>query len=184
MHRFNLARFCSAALWCIGSVFISLFAHKTVFALLLNGEFLFHCPGSGDRLCVDWWRKDGWCCNDMYVCLFSDLDRDFWNNNDSSSVQQRWSSYPPKEFVLNISPYAPYGDPRLTLKWVSVQAGKRHKPLTHSSYHTPTLTLTSHTPDLSRVGLLHSKPPSDWHIKWPKSANTAIICDPGAQKQS
>uniref|UniRef100_A0A9J8CXX9 Synaptotagmin-7 n=1 Tax=Cyprinus carpio carpio TaxID=630221 RepID=A0A9J8CXX9_CYPCA len=51
----------------------------------------------------------------MYVCLFSDLDRDFWNNNDSSSVQQRWSSYPPKEFVLNISPYAPYGDPRLTL---------------------------------------------------------------------
>ncbi|ROI37062.1 hypothetical protein DPX16_3000 [Anabarilius grahami] len=45
-----------------------------------------------------------------------DLDRDFWNNNDSSSVQQRWSSYPPKEFVLNISPYAPYGDPRLSLK--------------------------------------------------------------------
>nr|XP_021326273.1 synaptotagmin-7 [Danio rerio] len=45
----------------------------------------------------------------------NDLDRDFWNNNDSSSVQQRWSSYPPKEFVLNISPYAPYGDPRLTL---------------------------------------------------------------------
>ncbi|XP_051739056.1 synaptotagmin-7 isoform X5 [Ctenopharyngodon idella] len=46
----------------------------------------------------------------------NDLDRDFWNNNDSSSVQQRWSSYPPKEFVLNISPYAPYGDPRLSLK--------------------------------------------------------------------
>uniref|UniRef100_UPI003AAC8047 uncharacterized protein n=1 Tax=Centroberyx gerrardi TaxID=166262 RepID=UPI003AAC8047 len=46
----------------------------------------------------------------------NDLDRDFWNNNDSSTVQQRWSSYPPKEFVLNISPYAPYGDPRLTLK--------------------------------------------------------------------
>ncbi|XP_056595519.1 synaptotagmin-7 isoform X2 [Triplophysa dalaica] len=45
----------------------------------------------------------------------NDLDRDFWNNNDNSSVQQRWSSYPPKEFVLNISPYAPYGDPRLTL---------------------------------------------------------------------
>lgn len=57
------------------------------------------------------------------VSLFghSDLDRDFWNNNDSSTVQQRWSSYPPKEFVLNISPYAPYGDPRLTLKWVLVQ---------------------------------------------------------------
>lgn len=55
----------------------------------------------------------------MDVCLFlafSDLDKDFWNNNDSSSEQQRWSSYPPKEFVLNISPYAPYGDPRLTLK--------------------------------------------------------------------
>nr|XP_023675405.1 synaptotagmin-7 isoform X3 [Paramormyrops kingsleyae] len=45
----------------------------------------------------------------------NDLDRDFWNNNDSSTVQQKWSSYPPKEFVLNISPYAPYGDPRLTL---------------------------------------------------------------------
>ncbi|XP_068078247.1 synaptotagmin-7b isoform X2 [Danio rerio] len=44
----------------------------------------------------------------------NDLDRDFWNNNDSCSVQQRWSSYPPKEFLLNMSPYAPYGDPRLT----------------------------------------------------------------------
>ncbi|XP_059204561.1 synaptotagmin-7b [Centropristis striata] len=44
----------------------------------------------------------------------SDMDRDFWNNNDSSNVQQRWSSYPPKEFLLNMSPYAPYGDPRLT----------------------------------------------------------------------
>ncbi|KAL2088961.1 hypothetical protein ACEWY4_015860 [Coilia grayii] len=45
----------------------------------------------------------------------NDLDRDFWNNNDSSTVQQqRWSSYPPKEFLLNMSPYAPYGDPRLT----------------------------------------------------------------------
>uniref|UniRef100_A0A8C1GNF7 Synaptotagmin-7 n=1 Tax=Cyprinus carpio TaxID=7962 RepID=A0A8C1GNF7_CYPCA len=31
-----------------------------------------------------------------------------------SNVQQRWSSYPPKEFLLNMSPYAPYGDPRLT----------------------------------------------------------------------
>ncbi|NP_001232886.1 synaptotagmin-7b [Danio rerio] len=46
----------------------------------------------------------------------NDLDRDFWNNNDSCSVQQRWSSYPPKEFLLNMSPYAPYGDPRLTPK--------------------------------------------------------------------
>ncbi|XP_026122673.1 synaptotagmin-7 isoform X1 [Carassius auratus] len=44
----------------------------------------------------------------------NELDRDFWNNNDSSNVQQRWSSYPPKEFILNMSPYAPYGDPRLT----------------------------------------------------------------------
>lgn len=55
---------------------------------------------------------------------YSDLDRDFWNNNDSSNVQQRWSSYPPKEFLLNMSPYAPYGDPRLTPKWVSVPAGR------------------------------------------------------------
>ncbi|XP_066504067.1 synaptotagmin-7b [Hoplias malabaricus] len=44
----------------------------------------------------------------------NDMDRDFWNNNDSVNVQQRWSSYPPKEFLLNMSPYAPYGDPRLT----------------------------------------------------------------------
>ncbi|MXQ90758.1 hypothetical protein E5288_WYG016329 [Bos mutus] len=44
----------------------------------------------------------------------NDLDRDFWNNNEST-VQQKWSSYPPKEFILNISPYAPYGDPRLSL---------------------------------------------------------------------
>ncbi|KAG1929664.1 synaptotagmin-7 [Pimephales promelas] len=54
----------------------------------------------------------------------NDLDRDFWNNNDSSSVQQRWSSYPPKEFVLNISPYAPYGDPRLSLNG-AVPGGQR-----------------------------------------------------------
>ncbi|XP_063084299.1 synaptotagmin-7 isoform X3 [Cavia porcellus] len=46
----------------------------------------------------------------------NDLDRDFWNNNDST-VQQKWSSYPPKEFILNISPYAPYGDPRLSLNF-------------------------------------------------------------------
>ncbi|KAL9850737.1 synaptotagmin-7 isoform 5-T5 [Geothlypis trichas] len=46
----------------------------------------------------------------------SDLDRDFWNNNDNT-VQQKWSSYPPKEFILNISPYAPYGDPRLSLNF-------------------------------------------------------------------
>ncbi|XP_038663617.1 synaptotagmin-7-like isoform X5 [Scyliorhinus canicula] len=45
----------------------------------------------------------------------NDLDKDFWNNNDST-VQKKWSSYPPKEFILNISPYAPYGDPRLSLK--------------------------------------------------------------------
>ncbi|KAK7913294.1 hypothetical protein WMY93_013505 [Mugilogobius chulae] len=41
----------------------------------------------------------------------NDLDRDFWNNNDSSNVQQRWSSYPPKEFLLNMSPYAPTETP-------------------------------------------------------------------------
>nr|XP_023415453.1 synaptotagmin-7 [Loxodonta africana] len=46
----------------------------------------------------------------------NDLDRDFWNNNEST-VQQKWSSYPPKEFILNISPYAPYGDPRLSLNF-------------------------------------------------------------------
>ncbi|XP_073430114.1 synaptotagmin-7 isoform X9 [Dendrobates tinctorius] len=45
----------------------------------------------------------------------NDLDKDFWNNNDSTA-HQKWSSYPPKEFILNISPYAPYGDPRLALK--------------------------------------------------------------------
>uniref|UniRef100_A0A8K9UBK6 Synaptotagmin-7 n=2 Tax=Oncorhynchus TaxID=8016 RepID=A0A8K9UBK6_ONCMY len=47
----------------------------------------------------------------------NDLDRDFWNNNDSSSSVQgrRWSSYPSKEFLLNISPNAPHGDQRLTL---------------------------------------------------------------------
>ncbi|TSK13476.1 hypothetical protein Baya_0350 [Bagarius yarrelli] len=51
----------------------------------------------------------------LVVRSVCDLDRDFWNNNDNNTEQQRWSSYPPKEFVLNISPYAPYGDPRLTL---------------------------------------------------------------------
>lgn len=51
----------------------------------------------------------------LSLCPSSDLDRDFWNNNEST-VQQKWSSYPPKEFILNISPYAPYGDPRLSLK--------------------------------------------------------------------
>uniref|UniRef100_A0A7N4PUL1 Synaptotagmin 7 n=1 Tax=Sarcophilus harrisii TaxID=9305 RepID=A0A7N4PUL1_SARHA len=46
----------------------------------------------------------------------NDVDREFWNNNEST-VQQKWSSYPPKEFILNISPYAPYGDPRLSLNF-------------------------------------------------------------------
>ena len=63
------------------------------------------------------------CCHQfLSLSGSSDLDRDFWNNNDSSNVQQRWSSYPPKEFLLNMSPYAPYGDPRLTPKWVSATA--------------------------------------------------------------
>ncbi|XP_021107419.1 synaptotagmin-7 isoform X11 [Heterocephalus glaber] len=53
----------------------------------------------------------------------SDLDRDFWNNNDST-VQQKWSSYPPKEFILNISPYAPYGDPRLSLNGTLLSGAK------------------------------------------------------------
>ncbi|XP_032813846.1 synaptotagmin-7 isoform X7 [Petromyzon marinus] len=46
--------------------------------------------------------------------LMNDLDKDFWNNNDTMA-HQKWSSYPPKEFILNVSPYAPYGDPRLSL---------------------------------------------------------------------
>uniref|UniRef100_A0A3Q1FQ90 Synaptotagmin-7 n=1 Tax=Acanthochromis polyacanthus TaxID=80966 RepID=A0A3Q1FQ90_9TELE len=54
----------------------------------------------------------------------NDLDRDFWNNNDSSNVQQRWSSYPPKEFLLNMSPYAPYGDPRLTPNGAVAKGGQ------------------------------------------------------------
>ncbi|XP_041075253.1 synaptotagmin-7-like isoform X2 [Polyodon spathula] len=44
----------------------------------------------------------------------NDLDRDFWNNNEST-VHQKWTSYPSKEFLLNISPYVPYGDTRLAL---------------------------------------------------------------------
>nr|XP_033783979.1 synaptotagmin-7 isoform X8 [Geotrypetes seraphini] len=53
----------------------------------------------------------------------NDLDRDFWNNNDSTA-HQKWSSYPPKEFILNMSPYAPYGDPRLSLNG-SVLSGSK-----------------------------------------------------------
>ncbi|XP_043727987.1 synaptotagmin-7 isoform X4 [Cervus elaphus] len=53
----------------------------------------------------------------------NDLDRDFWNNNEST-VQQKWSSYPPKEFILNISPYAPYGDPRLSLNGTLLAGAK------------------------------------------------------------
>uniref|UniRef100_A0A2R8MW36 Synaptotagmin-7 n=2 Tax=Callithrix jacchus TaxID=9483 RepID=A0A2R8MW36_CALJA len=53
----------------------------------------------------------------------NDLDRDFWNNNESA-VQQKWSSYPPKEFILNISPYAPYGDPRLSLNGTLLSGAK------------------------------------------------------------
>ncbi|XP_075693755.1 synaptotagmin-7 isoform X2 [Rhinoderma darwinii] len=53
----------------------------------------------------------------------NDLDKDFWNNNDSTT-HQKWSSYPPKEFVLNISPYAPYGDPRLALNGTVLSGSK------------------------------------------------------------
>ncbi|XP_029438900.1 synaptotagmin-7 isoform X1 [Rhinatrema bivittatum] len=53
----------------------------------------------------------------------NDLDKDFWNNNDSTA-HQKWSSYPPKEFILNMSPYAPYGDPRLSLNG-SVLSGSK-----------------------------------------------------------
>ncbi|XP_075423060.1 synaptotagmin-7 isoform X3 [Ascaphus truei] len=53
----------------------------------------------------------------------NDLDKDFWNNNDSTA-HQKWSSYPPKEFILNISPYAPYGDPRLALNGTLLSGSK------------------------------------------------------------
>uniref|UniRef100_A0A8C5PMB0 Synaptotagmin-7 n=1 Tax=Leptobrachium leishanense TaxID=445787 RepID=A0A8C5PMB0_9ANUR len=53
----------------------------------------------------------------------NDLDKDFWNNNDSTT-HQKWSSYPPKEFILNISPYAPYGDPRLALNGTVLSGSK------------------------------------------------------------
>ncbi|XP_031756135.1 synaptotagmin-7 isoform X3 [Xenopus tropicalis] len=53
----------------------------------------------------------------------NDLDKDFWNNNDSTA-HQKWSSYPPKEFILNISPYAPYGDPRLALNGTVLSSSK------------------------------------------------------------
>ncbi|XP_063800246.1 synaptotagmin-7 [Pseudophryne corroboree] len=53
----------------------------------------------------------------------NDLDKDFWNNNDSTT-HQKWSSYPPKEFILNISPYAPYGDPRLALNGTLLSGSK------------------------------------------------------------
>ncbi|XP_072277855.1 synaptotagmin-7 isoform X3 [Pyxicephalus adspersus] len=53
----------------------------------------------------------------------NDLDKDFWNNNESTA-HQKWSSYPPKEFILNISPYAPYGDPRLALNGTVLSGSK------------------------------------------------------------
>ncbi|XP_068117288.1 synaptotagmin-7 isoform X4 [Hyperolius riggenbachi] len=53
----------------------------------------------------------------------NDLDKDFWNNNESTA-HQKWSSYPPKEFILNISPYAPYGDPRLALNGTLLSGSK------------------------------------------------------------
>ncbi|XP_016135919.1 synaptotagmin-7b [Sinocyclocheilus grahami] len=90
--------------------------------------------------------------------LLSDLDRDFWNNNDSSTVQQRWSSYPPKEFLLNMSPYAPYGDPRLTPnrsdscigagtsksgRWQTVQSHLHSGSLRPDNFGDPSLSTTS-----------------------------------------
>ncbi|KAI6068361.1 Synaptotagmin-7 isoform X2 [Aix galericulata] len=79
----------------------------------------------------------------------NDLDRDFWNNNDNT-VQQKWSSYPPKEFILNISPYAPYGDPRLSLnepsmgkaargRWHTVQSHLAAGKLSLSNFEDSTL---------------------------------------------
>lgn len=108
----------------------------------------------------------------------SDLDRDFWNNNDSSNVQQRWSSYPPKEFLLNMSPYAPYGDPRLTPKWVSVAAGKgplslcravtkRGSQASHIEFCAPPYPQPSTTPSdwLTRT-TLHSRNRQTLHTKY------------------
>ncbi|XP_037623229.1 synaptotagmin-7 isoform X3 [Sebastes umbrosus] len=103
----------------------------------------------------------------------NDLDRDFWNNNDSSTVQQRWSSYPPKEFVLNISPYAPYGDPRLTLNFgdpvLSYASTLEHIPtrprtlLRQQSLQQPLIQppgpILGHPPTTSQsLGQLHTAP--------------------------
>ncbi|XP_031727188.1 synaptotagmin-7 isoform X6 [Anarrhichthys ocellatus] len=103
----------------------------------------------------------------------NDLDRDFWNNNDSSTVQQRWSSYPPKEFVLNISPYAPYGDPRLTLNFgepvLSYTSTLEHIPsrprtlLRQQSLQQPLIhppgPILGHPPTTSQsLGQLHTAP--------------------------
>uniref|UniRef100_A0A8C8GI27 Synaptotagmin-7 n=1 Tax=Oncorhynchus tshawytscha TaxID=74940 RepID=A0A8C8GI27_ONCTS len=72
-------------------------------------------PGTCGSVQLSCGGRCGFSLCTMEKCVeIYDLDRDFWNNNDSSNVQQRWSSYPPKEFLLNMSPYAPYGDPRLT----------------------------------------------------------------------
>uniref|UniRef100_A0A674AL18 Synaptotagmin-7 n=1 Tax=Salmo trutta TaxID=8032 RepID=A0A674AL18_SALTR len=71
-------------------------------------------PGTCGSVQLSCGGRCGFSLCTMEKCVEIDLDRDFWNNNDSSNVQQRWSSYPPKEFLLNMSPYAPYGDPRLT----------------------------------------------------------------------
>ncbi|XP_062849483.1 synaptotagmin-7 [Trichomycterus rosablanca] len=105
----------------------------------------------------------------------NDLDRDFWNNNDSNSEQQRWSSYPPKEFVLNISPYAPYGDPRLTLNYTdSPLTSMEHIPLTgglqrprtllrqqslqQPLMHPPTSALGARSAISQSLGQLHPQP--------------------------
>uniref|UniRef100_W5L9Q7 Synaptotagmin-7 n=1 Tax=Astyanax mexicanus TaxID=7994 RepID=W5L9Q7_ASTMX len=101
----------------------------------------------------------------------NDLDRDFWNNNDSNSEQQRWSSYPPKEFVLNISPYAPYGDPRLTLNFADLESiplsgalprprtllrqQSLQQPLVHPP---PPPGLASRPPISQSLGQLHPQP--------------------------
>ncbi|XP_073692815.1 synaptotagmin-7b [Garra rufa] len=102
----------------------------------------------------------------------NDLDRDFWNNNDSSSVQQRWSSYPPKEFILNI-----FGDPSLsttsTLEHIPSSAARPRplvrqqslqQPLTHQPPPGP-----NDPPATSQsLGQLHTGPGGGGHRGGPR----------------
>uniref|UniRef100_A0A2K6K169 Synaptotagmin-7 n=1 Tax=Rhinopithecus bieti TaxID=61621 RepID=A0A2K6K169_RHIBE len=83
----------------------------------------------------------------------NDLDRDFWNNNEST-VQQKWSSYPPKEFILNISPYAPYGDPRLLQGEWAPGMGLQGKP----GVHVDRSTAPAGPPGMAAAGVFREGP--------------------------